>query len=202
MKAVRLLLVLALILLVGTTAFAARKIKDVNVPGDTYEWTDDDWTGETGCLLEMGVNWYIGADEDNYFTLEGVKDADPTIDQLVTNYSSADWWNDWHVQLINGTIQPGSVQVIKDGGVNPWWIELGADPGYDSGFTALAYPPAEWVGPTASLHVVFIYDPIDPLQRVTIKQWPTTELIPEPGSIATLCMGLATLGFALRRRAK
>lgn len=202
MKAVRLLLILALILLITTTAFAVRKIKDVNVPGDNYEWTDDDWSGETGCVLEMGVNWYIGAGEDNYFTLEGVKEADPTIDQLVTNYSSADWWSDWHVQLINGTIQVGSAVVKKDGSAFPWDITYGADPGYDSGFTAIAWPPAELVGPGAVLHVVFIYDPIDPLQRVTIRQWPTTEFIPEPSSIATLCMGLATLGLALRRRAK
>ena len=197
MKFARLVFTTVMIALLAGAAFAGTV--DIETPGQTYDWQPEDWSDP--CTLTLDMNWFIGAGPDNGADVGGLHDGDPIVNQTVTNYSTL-VWNDWHVQLINGIIQPGSISVYEYGTTDPWDITQQADPGYDDGFTAIAFPPAGWISQNDKLVVSFVFDPIDPEQRVTLKQWPTTDMIPEPGSLVTLSMGLVGFGFAFRRRIK
>lgn len=195
--------VLLLVLLISASAVAAPVFKSAS-PGNTYyEWSANDWynNGQT-CQIDLVMSWYLNPGADNMYVLEGSMPVDPIVNQDVTNYTS-ELWSDWHVQLTNGWVVPGSAYVIKNGTTDPWTVTYdGSDPTKPSGFTAIAWPPASVVGTNDVLHIYFQWNPIDPGSRSSIKQWPTVDFVPEPGSILALGMGLASLGFGLRRRVK
>lgn len=201
MKTFRLLAVISLLLLITCAAYADYS-GQISAPGQTWTWSDTDWyAGPSGtCQLDVTLDWRLPlVGPSAGFGIGGIKAEDPVVNQLVTNYSTL-LWSDWHVQLRNGRLRDGSVVVKKNGTTETWDVTYGAIPGYDSGFTAIAWPPAELVGNNDKLSVYFAFDPIDPRQRVVIQQWPTTDFAPEPGCIITLGMGLAGLGFGLKRR--
>lgn len=202
LRTARVLLLLAVVLLISGTALAQSSwlSKTADANNRSYEWQSSDWYKNENNFLQLDVNigWMLMAGCQNCFELTGFVPEDPIVNQKITNYTYENW-TDWHVQLINGQLV-GMPWVIKEGDVTYWDITIGADPGYDDGFTAIGWPPAESVGNMEALRVYFVYEPINPDLRVTIKQWPTTDYIPEPGSLMALSMGMATLAITLRRR--
>ena len=203
-KAARVLAVVIALALIGTAALAV-VAKDVR-PGDPTEVVGGknvhyNWAGDwSGGLLPLDLNWYRAYGYENRWTMGGYKDEDPTVDEVITNFTE-DLWVDWHIIVENGTISEAIIYksaanyvlwdtVIIHGATADSIIAVAPDP----------LDPAMGIGMFEDLTVHFVFAPKVP-GNVFIEEWPTIDgTIPEPSSIAALAMGLATLGFALRRR--
>ncbi len=191
-------LVVALIAL-GVAATA--QISLVVNPPETWVWDESCWPN---CTLDLDLTWngvaYVssrGGDPADYsWFATGPKDIDPTVNQKIKNNSQSDEWSDWHIIILNGQITSWNIR--KWGSTIPWEVYHEPVTGGDS-LTAIAIP-GQTILPGEYLQVTFVFIPIDPNSPVTIQQWPTTDWVPEPASIAALAMGLAAMGYSIRRK--
>lgn len=215
MKAYRVLAVLLLALLIGSTAqshaTASATLDPLASTGTwttSYNGTNSVFTWSTDCWVDCSTELTLtfdgvvgGAD---WYALAGEADEDPLVTQTVLN-NSATPWLDWHVDILNGTISqivdaPVVHKVEADS--SNWQIQFGHNAGYDDGFGAKWNGGNTAVGPGNHLSIRFRWSPIVLGSPVTIRQYPTDtgEFIPEPSSLIALGTGLSSLGLAFYRR--
>jgi hypothetical protein len=209
-RAICLIAVLLLTLVACSTAFAVQ-VANLNEPGSdwtvTYEgdnpvfhWTAACWeNGEMYLDIE-----YIGdAGGSTYFKLNGNKDSDPLVSQSTKNGSNTTWL-DWHVDVINATIDRVDVPVVHKVGTGDaaanWLIQYTHNDGYSDGFGASWRGGSTSVANGQNLSVRFRWTPTG--GPVTIRQYPTDTgaFIPEPSSVLALASGLASMGLAFIRK--
>ena len=214
MKAYRVLAVLLLALLIGSTAqshaSASADLQTstgtwvVSYPDGTnpvFTWSTDSWV-DCSTELTLTFNGVVGG--SNWYDLAGEPEEDPLVTQTVLNNSQTTWL-DWHVDILNGTISrtvdaPLVHKVEAD--ASNWQIQFIHNEGYTDGFGA------RWMGgntavlPGQRLSVKFRWAPDGSGLPVSIRQYPTDtgEFIPEPSSLMALGAGLSTFGLAFYRR--
>jgi len=164
-----------------------------------FGWNSDCWPE---CTATVSVDFLGNTGGGAWFELSGSQEVDPTVNQSVLN-SSGTAWLDWHVDILNGTIDRVAVPVVhKTESVSSnWQIAFLHNPGYTDGFGA------KWIGDDTDveagkhLSIWFKWAPTG-TGTVSIRQYPTDtgEFIPEPGSFMALTAGLASLGLAFYRR--
>jgi len=198
MKLSRLLVLVALFVFASSLASMAAKKIEVYEGWDNWQWSANDWLGNR---LELELWWYKGVGELNKCKLWGFKDGDPIVSQQVRNFSTHTW-TDWHIVVTNGTIrQDGSADIRKSGSANPWFLSYGVLPNNDgTTLTGWTLDQNEYIQPLQVLSIYFVFDPIDPSKPINIEQWPTSDYVPEPTTLAGVAMGVAAFGVGLRRR--
>lgn len=179
------------------------------------EWSISEWDCSKNpkregvpCLVH-DFDWTYPINGAYLYELYGEPPSpdDPDVSQTVTNFTNKTW-TDWHVDIVNGWIVVGSVDVHNVNVPNPaWTVGYTLIPGYTdraSGFFAEVVPgQGTHVDKFGKLYVFFSYELDGSGQQVSITQYPTdTSQIPEPASLAGLLTGLAALGFGIRRRVK
>lgn len=172
-------------------------------PPEQWTWDESSWQD---CILDLELTWNgaalvnsSGGDPENHsWIATGPKKNDPTVNQKIKNNSASDEWSDWHVIIYNGTITSWNIR--KWGSEISWYVHRSLEevPNGDS-ITAIAIP-GQTILPGDFLRVTFVFTPIDLDSPVTIQQWPTTDWVPEPTSIAALAMGVAAMGYSIRRK--
>lgn len=179
------------------------------------QWSVDEWQCQNNpkrdgvpCLIH-DFEWCYPINGDYVYELYGDPPSaqDPDVSQTITNFTYRTW-TDWHVDIINGWIVVGSVDVHNVNVPSPaWTVGYTLIPGYAdraSGFFAEVVPgQGTHVDRSGKLYVFFSYELDGSGKQVSITQYPTdTSQIPEPASLAGLLTGLAALGFGVRRRVK
>lgn len=140
--------------------------------------------------------WFQATDDPNSAYAQGgqVPPEDPIVNQVFRNRTQSNW-TDWHCDLTNGTITPGSVVVKNNGVPDPGWVITYTETGF---FAETVSGSGTYVAPLGTLSVYFEYLGSG---TVTFSQYPTTTSpIPEPASIVALMSGLVAMGFGIRRR--
>lgn len=205
-------LVLLLLTLFACSAAMAVQVANLNNPGSdwtvTYEgenpiftWSANSWqSGE----MYIDIEYLAGPGAQNWFALSGEKDADPLVTQTTKNGSGTTWL-DWHVDILNATIDRVDVPVVHQAGTGVdatnWTTSYTHNAGYTDGFGATWIGGNTSVAPNESLYIRFRWTPTG-TGTVTIRQYPTDTgvPIPEPSSMIALASGIASLGFAFLRR--
>lgn len=207
MKTVRFLAV-ALVLLLPALVALATPPSEVTDGTANYQWTQNDWckVGDQ-CMMELDLDWFrpiSAVAQDAAWSMYGYMPIDPIVSEKVRNRTSGDVWNDFHIKVVNGRVDPSSVRIYRYSPPAPvdwfWFINPLQPPDPDGDQIDAFADPLATVGPGQILSVYFVFNPIDPNLPVTITEWPTKDFIPEPSSIAGLTMCLAAMGFTLRRR--
>ncbi|MCX6375581.1 MAG: hypothetical protein NTU88_06035 [Armatimonadetes bacterium] len=114
MKAYRVLAVLLLALLIGSTAQShATASAELNLAESTGTWTtsyvgtNSVFTWSTDCWVDctttvsLAFTGVVGG--ANWYALAGEAESDPLVTQTVLNNSGTPWL-DWHVDILNGNI--------------------------------------------------------------------------------------------------
>lgn len=179
---------------------------DVTESSGDYHWSAADWqklNNEPYRTFEQEINWSRGVGEANAWCMWGDMPTDPAVSQKVRNYTNGEW-SDWHVVVHNGTIDQNTARVYRylPAGVN-WNLSFasGIDGnGQWTSMTAIAPGPGDTVIKPNVLSIYFFFTPINGSLPITIDEWPTTDYVPEPSSMAAMAMGLIAVGFSLRRR--
>lgn len=211
MRAAHVLAVVLLVLLLGSMALAdssvqleqAKSMSDWQIQYEgsnpVFIWSPDCWTN---CTLTLDVDFSAAPGGSSYFKLYGEKDSDPLVTQTVLNGSGTNWL-DWHVDILNGTIDRNDAPVVHKTEANSsnWQIQYLHNVGYTDGFGASWIGGSSSVGTGQHLSVRFRWTP-NGQGPVTIRQYPTDtgSFIPEPSSVLALASGLASMGIAFIRR--
>ena len=215
MKAYRVLAVLLLALLIGSTAQShATASAELNQGESTGTWTTSydgtnaifTWSTDcwVDCTATVSLTFTGGVGGTNWYALAGAPEEDPLVTQTVLNNSQTPWL-DWHVDILHGNISrivdaPVVHKVEAD--ASNWQILFAHNEGYTDGFGA------RWIGgntavlPNQRLSIRFRWTADGSGLPITIRQYPTDtgEFIPEPSSLMALGAGLSSLGLAFYRR--
>lgn len=174
----------------------------------TYTWTLDEWKCSNNPIdpqipcfaqeLDWGETWIVNGEHIYQLTGPAPPSEDPAVSQSVRNRTATPW-TDWHVEITNGTYDTGSAIVYNKNAPSPLWV---IEPITNGFFAHVVSGMNTQVDYYEVLSVYFTYTVVDPLQPVSIQQYPTsTYPIPEPGSILGLLAGCLAFGFRVRRRA-
>ena len=200
------LLITATLFLCGSAALSADTT--------SWEWSLTDWDCSKNTIhpgvpiliteWEWSESWPVTSDDSPDYVYELYGPApdpnDPDVLQTVRNRTQTPW-TDWHVSITNGTYVAGSAVVYNNMASTPQWI---IEPFQDgSGFFAHVESGMDTqVDYYETIHVFFSYNIVDPLQQVSIQEYPTDYYpIPEPASVMGLLAGCLAFGFRMRRKA-